>query len=253
MSQTKTLIAAVVGIVIGGAAATATGLGGSGSGSDMSRAEVETIIREYISANPTVIVDSLQKWQADQQKARVMGASEALKDPDLRKAIYENPDVPFIGPADAKAVIVEFFDYNCPACKVAFKAIDELRAKDKNVKIIFKEFPIFGPQSDMNSKIGLAVHRLAPEKYFDFHAKMMNFEGRADEAQALTFVKEIGLDPEKVKAELAKPDYDAMIAKAREVGARLNIQGTPTLIIGDELVPHALDYQGLEERVSPLR
>lgn len=251
MSQTKTLIAAVVGIVIGGAAATGMGLSGSGSG--MSRTEVETIIREYISANPAVIVDSLQKWQEDQQKARVMGASEALKDPDLRKAIYENPDVPFIGPADAKAVIVEFFDYNCPACKMAFKAIDELRTKDKNVKILFKEFPIFGPQSDMNSKIGLAVHRLAPEKYFDFHTKMMNFEGRADEAQALLFVKEIGLDPEKVKAELAKPDYDTMITKAREVGTRLNVQGTPTLIIGDELVPHALDYQGLEERVSPLR
>lgn len=251
MSQTKTLIAAVVGIVIGGAGATAMGLGGSGG--SMSRAEVESIIREYISANPAVIVDSLQKWQEDQQKARVMGASEALKDPELRKAIYDNPDVPFIGPADAKAVIVEFFDYNCPACKMAFKAIDELRTKDKNVKILFKEFPIFGPQSDMNSKIGLAVHRLAPEKYFDFHTKMMHFEGRADEAQALVFVKEIGLDPEKVKAELAKPDYDAMIAKAREVGARLNVQGTPTLIIGDELVPHALDYQGLEDRISTLR
>lgn len=250
MIQTKILIAAAVGMVIGGAIVVGTGLGYGGG---MSRAEVESIIKDYLSANPAMIVESLQKWQEDQQKARVMGASEALKDPELRKAIYDSPDVPFIGPADAKAVVVEFFDYNCPACKMAFKALDELQTKDKNVKVIFKEFPIFGPQSDTNSKIGLAVHRLAPMKYFAFHAKMMNFEGRADEAQALEFVKEIGLDPEAVKAEITKPDYGDMLAKNREIGAKLNIQGTPTLIIGDDLVPHALDYQGLEERVAILR
>ena len=253
MSQARVLVAVMVGMVIGGAAVAATGLGaGTGTGA-MSRAEVETIIKEYIAANPAMIVESLQKWQQDQQQARVMGASEALKDPALKEAIYNDPNTPFIGPADAKAIVVEFFDYNCPACKVAFKAIDALYTKDRNVKIILKEFPIFGPQSDTNSKIGIAVHKLAPEKYFEFHRKMMTFEGRADEAQALKFVKEIGLDPEKVKAEIAKPEYAEIIAKDREIGARLNIQGTPTLIIGDEIVPHALDYQGLEERVSKLR
>ncbi len=249
MSQAKTLIALIVGIAIGGAAVAGTGIGGGG----LSKAEVETIIKDYISANPSLIVDSLQKWQQEQQKARMSGAADALKDPALREAIYNNPNSPSIGPADAKAVVVEFFDYNCPACKVAFKALDELQSKDKNVKIIFKEFPIFGPQSDMNSKIGIAVFKLAPEKYFDFHRKMMNFEGRADEAQALKFVTEIGLDAGKVKAEVAKPEYAEILGHLREIGTKLNIQGTPSFVIGDELVPHALDYQGLEEKVSKLR
>jgi protein-disulfide isomerase len=249
MTQAKTAIALIAGVVIGGAVVAGTGLGSGG----LSKPEVETVIKDYISANPTLIVESLQKWQQEQQKARMSGAAEALKDPALKEAIYNNPNSPSIGPVDAKAVIVEFFDYNCPACKSAFKALDELQTKDKNVKIIFKEFPIFGPQSDTNSKIGIAVFKLAPEKYFDFHSKMMTFEGRADEAQALKFVKEIGLDADKVKSEIAKPEYTEILGQLRQIGMKLGIQGTPSFIIGEELVPHALDYQGLEEKVSKLR
>jgi protein-disulfide isomerase len=97
------------------------------------------------------------------------------------------------------------------------------------------------------------VFKLAPEKYFDFHSKMMTFEGRADEAQALKFVKEIGLDADKVKSEIAKPEYTEILGQLRQIGMKLGIQGTPSFIIGEELVPHALDYQGLEEKVSKLR
>lgn len=246
MKHTQTLIAAVVAAIVGAGSATLVGQQDAGGSSD-------DAIKNYIMANPQVIMDSVQKWQEDQRKQKLAGASEALKDEAVKKALYENPNSPAVGNLEAKATVVEFFDYNCPACKMAFKAIDELLQKDKNVKVIFKEFPIFGPVSDTNSKIGLAVHKLAPEKYFDFHKKMMSMEGRADEATALKFAGEVGLKEADVKAEIAKPEYEEMIGKLRELGTKLGIQGTPSLVIGEELVPHALDYNGLEAKVAPLR
>lgn len=247
MKHTHTLAAFVTGALIGSVAVATTG-------NDVTnRAEVEGIVKEFILANPQVIMDSVQKWQAEQQKEKVAGATDALKDPEVKKALYENPHSPVIGNKDTKIAIVEFFDYNCPACKMAFKGLDELIAKDKNVKVIFKEFPIFGPVSDTNSKIGLAVNKLAPGKYFDFHKKMMSYEGRADEAVALKFAAEAGIKEADIKAEIAKPEYDTIITQYRELGGKLGIQGTPSMVIGEELVPYALDYDGLEEKLKPLR
>ncbi|MBN8542871.1 MAG: thioredoxin domain-containing protein [Alphaproteobacteria bacterium] len=245
MQTKQTLITAVIAAIIGAGSAHFLPQQSAGTSDET--------IKAYLMANPSVIMDSVQKWQEDQRKAKTADATEALKDPEVQKALYENPNSPFIGSKDAKAVIVEFFDYNCPACKMAFKAIDELAKKDKDVKVIFKEFPIFGPVSETNSKIGLAVHALAPEKYFEFHSKMMGFEGRADEATALKFAAEVGLKEADVKAEIAKPEYQEKIETVRQLGTKIGVQGTPSLVIGNEFVPHALDFAGLEAKVAPLK
>ncbi|MFZ4124736.1 MAG: DsbA family protein [Rickettsiales bacterium] len=246
MQTKQTLITAVIAAIIGAGSAHFLPQQPAVGTSD------ETI-KNYILSNPQLIMDSVQKWQEQQRQAKTAGATEALKDAEVQKSLYDNPRSPFIGPKDAKAVVVEFFDYNCPACKMAFKSIDELVTKDKNVKVIFKEFPIFGPVSDTNSKIGLAVHTLAPEKYFKFHTKMMSIEGRADEAMALKFASEVGLKQADVKAEIAKPEYQEYLDSMRALGSKLGVQGTPSFVIGEEFVPHALDYNGLEAKVAPLR
>jgi protein-disulfide isomerase len=248
MKHTPTLAAFLVGALIGGGGVAATSTGGG-----VDRAEVEGIIKEYLMNHGDVVMQGVQKWQDDQRDAKMSDAREALKDLEVQKALYANPKSPFIGKEDSKAVVVEFFDYNCPACKMAFQAINELHSKDKDVKVIFKEFPIFGPVSEMNSKIGLAVATLAPAKYFEFHSKMMTFEGRTDEAQTMKFATEAGLKEADIREEIKKPEYQAYLDSMRELGNKLGIQGTPSLVIGEELVPHALDYQGLEAKVAPLR
>jgi len=248
MKHTQTLAAFVIGALVGGGAIAATSTGGS-----VDRAEVEAIVKEYIENNGGVIMSSVQKWQEQERSGKLAKASEVLKDPEIQKAIYENPHSAVIGNPDSKAVVVEFFDYNCPACKMAFKAIDELIAKDKDVKVILKEFPIFGPVSDTNAKIGLAVYKLAPGKYYDFHKKMMSIEGRADEAMATKFATEVGISEADLKAEVAKPEYDQIVSSMKELASKLGLQGTPSIVIGDELIPHALDYNGLEEKLSKIR
>jgi protein-disulfide isomerase len=201
--------------------------------------KIKEIVRQVIKDEPKLIIDSVQNMQNTERQEKVAKASEALKDDTIRLALFNNSNSPFIGRADSQKTVVEFFDYNCPACKMQFKALEELHAANPEIKIIFKEFPIFGEVSDKNSAIGLAVHRIAPEKYFEFHSKMMTAEGRADEAATLEIVKSLGMDVEKIKAEAAKPEVKDILTSYRELGNKLHVQGTPTLVIGDEVVPHA--------------
>lgn len=220
------------------------------SGDASNDEHIKQIVRQVISDEPKLILDSVRNMQDKGRADARTQASEAMKDEKIRKAMYYNDASPYAGPEDAEKVVVEFFDYNCPACKVQYAAIAELLKKHDNVKVVFMEFPIFGPQSDTNAKIALAVHQLNHKKYIDFHEKMMNFQGRADEAQALKFVKEIGLDPEKVKKESTSAEVEKTLALHRELGSKIKVQGTPTVIVSDEVVPHAVSMQELTSKLK---
>ncbi len=233
MKYAQGIIGLLVGTALGGSVVAATT---DGAATGDVRAQVLQVIKE----EPQAIIDSLNAWQAKQQEEKQAGASAALKDPQVNKAVHDTTDSPFVGKADSTKTVVEFFDYNCPACKMQFEQLSALHKSDSDVKIIFKEYPIFGAQSETNSKIGLAVHRLAPEKYFDWHTKMMSNKGRTDEATALQYASEVGIDTAKLKEEAASPKVAEILATERALGQKLNLQGTPTLIVGDELVPHAM-------------
>lgn len=248
MKYAHLVIGLLIGTALGGSVVAATVEPAHGGAPD--KEAVQQIVRDTIMAEPQLIMDSLQKWQKDQEQAKRDSASNALKDPALKAAIFDTKDSPFVGPADAKKVVVEFFDYNCPACKMQFAALDKLIKADKDVKVIFKEFPIFGPTSETNSKIGIAVHRLYDDKYFDFHSAMMKLQGRSDEKAALKIVGDLGLDVEKVKAEAHSPEVAKILDKEHALTQKLQLSGTPTLIVGDELVPHALDTPELQEKLN---
>jgi protein-disulfide isomerase len=245
-TNVKLILAVGAGALLGAGAMTQSNVFGGG----VNEAKVKEIVREVIKSEPKLIIESVQNMQNADMQEKTAKASEALKDKALRLAIYDNANSPFIGPADSDKVVVEFFDYNCPACKMQFKELAKLAKQDPDIKVIFKEYPIFGPQSDTNSKIALAVFKLDPEKYFPFHEKMMSHEGRADEAAALGFAKSLGLDVAKIKAEIAKPEYAEMLQTNRGIGDKLHVQGTPTLIVGDELIPHAVNVTEIEQKLG---
>ncbi len=233
MKYAQGIIGLLVGTALGGSVVAATT---DGAVSGDIRAQVLQIIKE----EPQAILDSVNAYSQKQQQDKQAEASGALKDPATNAAVHDTTDSAFIGKADSKKTVVEFFDYNCPACKMQFEQLSALHKSDSDVKIIFKEYPIFGEQSEANSKVGIAVNRLAPEKYFDWHTKMMSNKGRTDEAAALKYASEVGIDADKLKEEAASPKVAEILATERALGQKLNLQGTPSLVIGDELVPHAM-------------
>jgi protein-disulfide isomerase len=246
----KIAIAVVAGAAVGGLIVSQDMLGKQSGGID--KAAVEQIVRDVISNEPKLILDSVNNLQNKERQAQAEQASEALKDDAVRLGLFNNTFSPFVGPADSKHVVVEFFDYNCPACKMQFAELEKIIAQNKGVKIIFKEFPIFGEQSDQNARIALAVHRVAPEKYFDFHAAMMRLEGRADEAAAMNIVRDIGLDVSKVSKELEtnRDEINATLKTNRTLGDTLKVRGTPTIVVGDTVIPHAEQADGIIRRLG---
>ena len=218
---------------------------------DLTEARVKEIVEDYLRENPKVIIESLQNYQVQEEVRRVQEQAEALK--AMGDAFGDDKNYPVAGNPDGDVQIVEFFDYNCPACKMMFEGIDELLKQDTNVRVVFVEFPIFGPQSDTNAHYALAVHALAPEKYYDFHSAMMRHKGKADEAYVLQIAKELGIDADALKKEAAKEEYQKAIDAHAKLAADLYIQGTPALIINDQLINSALRLDALKEEVAKAR
>jgi protein-disulfide isomerase len=210
--------------------------------------DIEPIVREYILKHPEVIMESISNFQKNKEAAEQKDQINFLN--AHKKEIFDDAGTAYVGAKDAKHVIVEFFDYNCGACKAMFPALDQLIREDKNLKVIFKEFPIFGDRSVALSRIGHAVYRLAPEKYLAFHEKMMSYEGHTSETEALQFANQLGLDVSLVKKEAAKKEILAQIQNDRKIAGGIGANGTPTLIVNGQIVGHALDLDGLKERLS---
>ncbi len=210
--------------------------------------DIDPIIREYILKHPEVLMESISNYQKTKEDEAQKEQISFMKTHE--KEIFHDEGTAFVGPKNAKHVIVEFFDYNCGACKVMFPGLDQLIHEDKNVKVIFKEFPIFGDRSVALARIGHAVYRLAPEKYLAFHERMMSFEGHTSETEALQFANELGLDVSLIKKEAAKKNIEAQITNDRKLANGIGATGTPTLIVNGQIVGHALQLEDLRARLK---
>ena len=250
MKYAQLIIGLLAGTALGGAVV--AGTGAPANGGTMSDEAVKKIVRQVIMDEPKLIMESVQKFQTEEMKKQNADASGALKDQAVQDALYHNLNTASIGPKDSKRTIVEFFDYNCPVCKMQFKWLDSITKKDPSVRVIFVEYPIFGPVSDLNAKLGLAVWRLYPEKYYQFHEKMMSTPGHGpgNNEPTYKFISDLGMNLDKVKAEADKKDISDLIEKNRDLGNTLHVQGTPMLIVGGETIPHAVEEGELLQRLD---
>lgn len=211
--------------------------------------QIEKVVASYIENNPQAIIDSLQNWQLKAESRRAQQQSDAVK--QHKEEFVKSGVFPEIGNPKGDVVVVEFYDYNCPACKALFEGIDKLVNEDKNVRILMGEFPIFGPVSDKNAKIALAVYKLGgSDAYLKFHTTMMRHKGKANEPFALDTAKGIGLDRDEVKKEANKPEYTEQLAAIRDFAKKLQVRGTPAIIVGDRMFNGAIDYDALKTHVG---
>lgn len=243
MKYAQLVTGLLIGTALGGIVVTTSGHGVGG----VSKSQVQTIVKDMVAEDPSFILDALQKFQQGQQTKQTEAAGKALQDKDVHEGLYDTPHTAFVGPENAKKVVVEFFDYSCPACKMMFKAIDQATHEDKDLKVIFKEMPIFGAVSDHNSAIGLAIWKLYPDRYYEFHTKMMAGPGHADQKVTYDVLKKMGLDKAEIEAEAKKPEYAKMVEDNRKLAEKLNIRGTPAIIFKDHVVPGAMDYDGFKK------
>jgi protein-disulfide isomerase len=214
--------------------------------------DVEKVIAKWVEVNPEAIIQSVV---AMQNKAAEKHQQDAQKNISTKKNdLFAKKGTPAYDPKGANVSIVEFFDYNCGYCKKAQASVEDLIKQDKKVKVIFKEFPILGPSSVELSKVALAVNMIAPERYLDFHNALMKGSARTKD-EAIKIAKDLGIDAQKLQSALEnkKSDIEDQIKFNQELAGAIGINGTPAFVIGDDLIPGAVDIATLKEKIAAQR
>ena len=206
-------------------------------------------VRAYLLAHPQVIVEAVQIFQQRQQAAQ----TEAAKQTIVTRAdeIFRHPASPVGGNPDGDVTLVELFDYNCRYCRASAPVLREVPGNDRQLRFVFKEFPILGPGSTFAARAALAAQRQG--KYGPLHDALFQLQGSLSEQSVLATATAIGLDLEQLKRDMADPSIEAEIARNHELAAALGITGTPSWVVGEEVIAGAVDRATLEERVAQAR
>lgn len=217
----------------------------------LDRPTVETIVREYLLANPELIEEVQVALEDKKQAEQKLAQNAVIK--DASADIFNSAEDGLIGNPDGDVTLVEFFDYNCGYCKRALSDMQAMVAADPKLRFVLKEFPILGPESQKASQVSMAFKALMPGKYADFHLKLMAYEGRAGEESAIKMAVELGADEAALRKEMESPAIAAIFAKTYELANRLSITGTPSYVVGDEIIPGALGQDVLGQKVVNVR
>ncbi|MCY4591881.1 MAG: DsbA family protein [Alphaproteobacteria bacterium] len=221
--------------------------------------ELEVIderIRSYILANPEIVLQSLRELQARMELERRHEEAERVElrrglVRDLVAEIEQDPDDPVLGNAEGDVTLVEFFDYQCGFCKRVTGPLFETARADGRVRLVMKEFPILGPVSVVAARAALAARRQG--RYEDMHIALMNLRGRLTEQAVLQTARELGLDVDRLEADMADPEVARVFGKVRALADRLGIGGTPAFIIGGEVIEGAVDAGQLQALIREAR
>jgi protein-disulfide isomerase len=213
------------------------------------REAIEKIVREYLITNPDVMLEALQAAQERIKSETRAQRATALT--ERRRELYDDPESPVGGNPKGDVTVVEFFDYRCPYCKQVVPAIEKLLAEDKQVRFVYKEFPVLGPESVTAARAALAAREQG--KYEPLHYALMGLKGQLNEAAIFNAAKAAGLDAERLKRDMADPKIEATLKANQELAQALDIRGTPAFVVGDEIVPGAVSLDALRQLVRVAR
>jgi protein-disulfide isomerase len=214
--------------------------------------DVEKVIARWVESNPEAIIQSVVSMQ---KKAAEKQQQDAQKNVVLKKDdLLNNKKTPTYSPKGYNVSLVEFFDYNCGYCKKAQSSVEKLIKEDKKVRVIFKELPILGPSSVELSKVAIAVNMVKSESYLDFHDALMKGSARTKE-DAIKIAVGLGIDEGKLQKTLTdnNSDIEEQIKLNQQLAASIGINGTPAFIVGEELIPGAVDFSTLSDKISAQR
>ncbi|MDP4593612.1 MAG: DsbA family protein [Beijerinckiaceae bacterium] len=216
------------------------------------KAEIQTIIKDYLIKNPDVLRDALIALQNHTKTTEAAQRAKAVADlaPRLLHSRYQV----VLGNPKGTIQLVEFFDYNCGYCKRAVSDMEKLISNNPDLRVVLKEFPVLGPPSREAAIVASALHmQFDGKKYWDFHRRLMNTRGRIGKAQALAAAKASGADMAKLDTDMKAADISAGLQEVSEIADTLNMTGTPSYVLGPDVVVGAVGADRLQSRINNLR
>lgn len=216
------------------------------------KAEIGTIVREYLLKNPEVLQEAINELQRRTAEAEKTAQTAAIK--ETGETLLRSPHGAVVGNPQGDVTLVEFFDYNCGYCKQALADIQALVKADPKLRVVLKDLPVLGPDSMDASRMALAVkQQVSAEKLFEYHSRLLATRGRVGSERALALAKDMGLDIPRLQKDLTGPVVSAAVDENRQLAERLGITGTPAFIIGEEVVPGAVGQALLKQAIAGVR
>ncbi|MGE0064087.1 MAG: DsbA family protein [Xanthobacteraceae bacterium] len=217
------------------------------------RDEIGRIVREYLVKHPDVLQEAYQELEKRQAAAEAEKHKSAVK--DHAPMLFASPRQVVLGNPNGDVTMVEFFDYNCGYCKHAMADMLALLKSDPKLKVVLKEFPVLGPGSVEAAKVAAAVHLQdkSGKKYLEFHTKLLGGRGQADKARALSVAKEIGMDVGRIEKDMDGPAVMEVLKESAILSQALGLNGTPSYVVGDQVVVGAVGLAALKEKINTAR
>ena len=221
----------------------------AGSFTPQQRQEIIAIIRDALRTDASLLRDAITALQEDEERQKTSIARGAIG--DLSAALTRTPGDPVAGNPNGDVTIVEFYDVRCPYCRRMVPVIAELIRRDPKVRIVYKDFPILGPASTLAARALLAAHKQGG--YNKMHAALMTGSPTIDQDTLRSTTTRIGLDWDRLQRDMDDPEIQVRLAANLSLGRKLDIQGTPAYVIGEKMLPGAVDIADLIGAVAAAR
>jgi len=217
------------------------------------RHEIENIVKDYLTHHPEVMQDVMAAMDKQQKDADAAKARTAIKANNA--TIFNSLHQVVLGNPQGNVTMVEFFDYNCGYCKHALSDMLTLLKTDPNLRFVLKEFPVLGPGSVEAAHVAVAARMqdTTGKKYIEFHQKLLGGRGPADKARALAVAKEVGFDMARIEKDMDSDEVKTTIDENMKLADALGVSGTPSYVVGDELVVGAVGLDALKEKIGAQR
>ena len=214
--------------------------------------EIGKIVKDYLLQNPEVLRDAMTELDEREKTAEADTRRKALA--DIAGQLVNAPDGFVIGNPNGKVTLVEFFDYNCGYCKRALADLDHLMKSNKDLKVVLRDFPILSPASVEAALVAVAAHDQFPgDKFWDYHRKLLGMHGLVGREQALAVAKDMGADMDRLTKDAAKPQVRAAIQGSDDFAKSLNLTGTPSYVVSDDVLVGAVGYDEINQKLGNVR
>lgn len=226
---------------IAAAAGTALAVQAPASVNATDKAAIEQIVHDYILEHPEIIPQAVEKLQARRMESTIEASRSAIETPYA--GAWE-------GAAKGDVTVVEFFDYACGYCRASLPDLAKLVEADKGVKIVYRELPILSDESASAAKVSL----LAAERgqYMPYHRALYG-AGKVTQASILAAASKVGISGPEAQAAMASTKYDAEIQSNIALAQKLQASGTPTFVIGGQILNGAVGFDALKDAVTAAR
>ena len=210
--------------------------------------DIDNQIKNYILKNPEIIIESLKNYEKKKEDEKKVENKNKIE--NLKLQIFETNNKLYQGNLSSEKVIVEFFDYNCSYCKRAHNDIKKLLDQNKNIKIIYKNFPILSDNSVKLAKYALILSEIDNEKFKKFHNWAIRFKGNIKDKDIDNFLKKENIIKSSIDKRLNDSNIQSKLEKDVQLANSLNLRGTPAFIIGNEIIFGYIDYDEMISKIN---